>query len=318
MSRATIYSVIASALLASLAVFPLWLSDFSVVDIVFGRYLVFGLLMLMIFAFRRDAFRYYRRQGGLCWRNTLLIALTTNIIYYLCLIMAVRLLGGLAGLFLLALLPMVFLLMQRQSAGNRLSRWLPLFLIIAALFVMMLDHAAFEENCTHKDRLGYGVLWLLLSGISWLWGTRRQVELFRRYPEIDRSDHFIISGINTLLALVVLLPLAMMGIKEWQLFSYMDASNSSRFLLGVLLAGFMGTLVARLLWNYPALYGNNHSTAFGATLEPGFVAVYAFLWERRWPDTAEYVVLGLCALALWMFFRSWTQLPYRAEENQTE
>ena len=128
--------------------------------------------------------------------------------------------------------------------------------------------------------------------MSWLWGTRRQVQLFRRHPEIDRSDHLIISRINSLLTLVTLLPFAIIGGNEWQLFSYMDEINSLHFFLGTLLAGCMGTLIARLLWNHSALHGNNRSTAFGATLEPGFVAVYAFLWEGRWPDAAEYAVLG--------------------------
>ena len=46
-----------------------------------------------------------------------------------------------------------------KAGWQQVIRMVAIMSYYFALFVMMVDHTAFEENCIHKDRLGYGVFW---------------------------------------------------------------------------------------------------------------------------------------------------------------
>lgn len=306
MSKGIVLSFLASALLGCLCILPLWLYDFSAVEIVFGRFLVFGLLILLILPFRLDVLKHYSTNcRPSCWCCGLMYAITGHIGYYLFLLLSIRSLGGMAAFLLTGILPVLFSLsLHRKNDHLATNQWLPLLMFFCSLVLLMFDKAAMIESSSDKEQLSTGVVWIALAGVCWLWAARLQVKAVRAYQGIDRSDNLIISGLCTCMVLCLLLPLILVGDGEWRLFSDMDDRNWLMFWSGVVFAGLFSTLLARVIWNNNVSYAHESVRIAGMITEPLFVAVLVFLYEARWPDTVEWTIITLSGVALWIFYRN--------------
>ncbi|AMO55533.1 EamA family transporter [Endozoicomonas montiporae] len=306
MSKGLFLPVLASSLLGLLCILPLWLIDFSAVEIVFGRFLVFGLLILLVLPFRRDALKRYDIAEPRCrWQNGVILALTGHIGYYLFLILSIRSLGGLAACLLVATLPVLFNFSSRRQACSSTQK-LSLLILFCSLILLMFDKAALVEDSTDKDQFATGVIWLLLAGVCWLCAANRQVWIVRACSGLDRSNHLMMSGLCTSLALILLLPLTLFGEGEWRLFSESDGRSWYLFWFAMLIAGAFCTLLARVIWNNRLAYGSDSFRAKVMISEPLMIGLLYFLLESRWPDTVEWSILVLTGLALLMFYhRVW-------------
>ena len=141
MSKRWVCSLTTSALFGLLCIVPLWLNDYSAMEIVFGRFLMFAVPILMILPFRLDVLH---RPTGIAkaaiWRHALMLTLTGHIGYYLFLVLSVKTLGGLAGCWLIGILPMLLsLLHQNRSCVHSTRRWLSVFLSFAGLVLLMFE-----------------------------------------------------------------------------------------------------------------------------------------------------------------------------------
>ena len=305
MSKGLFLSVFASGLLGFLCILPLWLVDFSAVEIVFGRFLVFGLLILLVLPFRRDALKRYETAAPRSrWQNGLILALTGHIGYYLFMILSIRSLGGMAAFLLVGTLPILFSLSHHSKGTHHpVSHKLALFMLFCSLVLLMFDKAALVEDSSDKEQFATGVIWLLLAGSCWLCAANRQVWIVRACSGIDRSNHLMMSGLCTSLALIVLLPLALVGEGEWRLFTEPDGRIWYAFWFGMILAGVFCTLLARVIWNNRLAYASDSVRAGAMVSEPLMIGVLFFLLETRWPDTVEWSIIALSGLALWLFYR---------------
>ena len=275
-------------------------------EIVFGRFLVFGLLVLLILPFRLDALKHYHINGRYSrWRCGLMLVLTGHIGYYLFLLLSIRSLGGMAAFLLIGVLPVLFSLsLHRKNNHSSITQWLPLLMFFCSLVLLMFDKAALVENSSDKEQLSTGVVWITLAGACWLWAARLQLKTVRAYSGIDRSDNLIMSGLCTCMVLCLLLPLALVGDGDWRLFSDIGDKDWSMFWIGVMFAGFFSTLLARVIWNNAVSYAHESVRISGMIAEPLFVAILMFLFEARWPDTVEWTIITLSGLALWIFYRN--------------
>ena len=300
MSKGFILALGASALLGSLIILPLWLGDFSAAEIVFGRYLFFGGLVLFIFLFRQDSAG--RLKAG-DYRRYLLIALLGNLGYYLFLSIGVRELGGLAGCLLLTILPVLsWRVFNNDWRGNkRISNW-PLLILFMAGTVLLLNKNNPDISDNPKESIVLGVFWLMMAGAFWLSAVRIQARLIWGRPEADTSDYFLLSGIASLAALFFMLPLMVFGQGEFSLFrEHRDEDHWQTYWLSMLYAGVVATLAARLLWRKAVLNSPGERIQGYTVLESFFGMIYLFSLEHRWPEAGEwgFIVLWLVG---WLLF----------------
>ncbi|MGI9277477.1 MAG: hypothetical protein ACR2PT_21845 [Endozoicomonas sp.] len=294
MSKGFILSLVSSALLGSLIILPLWLGDFSAAEIVFGRYLVFGGLVLMIFLFRQDTAG--RLKAG-DHRRYLLIALLGNLGYYLFLSIGIRELGGLAGCLLLTVLPVLSwrIFNSGWNAGRSVTTW-PLLILFLAGLLLVLNNESDVANSS-KEEVVFGAFWLIMAGVFWLSAARIQARLIWSNPETDSSDYFLLSGLASLLALLLMLPLMLVGQGEFSLFSeHRNANHWETYWLSMLYAGVAATLAARLLWRRAVLNSPGERIHGYTVLESFFGMIYLFSLEKRWPEESEWVFI-----VLWLF-----------------
>ncbi|WP_062263044.1 DMT family transporter [Endozoicomonas arenosclerae] len=300
-SKGFAYSLVSGALLGSLIVLPECMSNYSAMELVVGRFIVFGVWVAAIVLFRREIIQRIQLDGIKPW---VLVALLTNVLYYLCIAISIRSLGGVFACVLMAALPMVFQkYFLRHHSGNNLT--LPLLLLVGALFLLITQKFDQGFGDSSEQSIVNGLFWLLLASISWLLGTRLQLMMTLNRQDIDQSDHYLLTGLGSALALPLIFPLIWLDHPELTLFPEgFESTDWSTYGLGMLVAGILATGIARIYRSrallhtrHPGLYPNTY-------LEVFFGVMFVFAVEGRTPDNQEWAVILFLVCGMILFHRS--------------
>lgn len=270
-------------------------------ELVAGRFAVFGLWVSIIVLFRREIIHKIQQDGIQPW---IWVALLTNVLYYLFLVISIRSLGGVFACVLMAALPMIFQqYFLERKAGSSLT--MPLLLLVGALFLLIIQKFDQGYQDSHDQSLINGLFWLLLASICWLLGTRMQLIMTLRRPDIDPSDRYLLTGLGSVFALPLIYPLSWLGHPELLLFPE-GVSNIdwSFFGGGVLVAGILATGVARICRRKAVLHNSDSGFYPSTILEVVFGVLFIFMLEGRTPSNQEWAVIAILVWGMALFYRS--------------
>ncbi len=270
-------------------------------ELVAGRFAVFGGWVLMIALFRREMIQRALQGGIQPWLWT---ALLTNVLYYLFLVISIRSLGGVFACILMAALPMIF---QRWLlAGKGSSKLtLPLLLLVGALLLLISQKFDQGYPDSHEHSVLSGLLWLLLASICWLMGTRKQLLMVAERPDIVPSDRYLLTGLGSVLALPIVYPLTWLDHPEFVLFPQgVTHIDWAYFGGGMLVAGILATGVARICRRKAVLHNSDSGFYPCTTLEVLFGVLFVFMLEGRIPDNQEWAVIAILVWGMALFYRS--------------
>lgn len=295
MSNGFILTSLIGAFLGALLVVPFLLDSFSALELVFGRYLVFGGLILSILLFRLDTLWKLSRVSS---SHYFLMVLTGNLLYYLFLIMGARQLGGTTGCLLVVLLPMVFWRLRERSSFLLGS------LVVAILVFCVGSLTGQPAGAAIYEQLP-GMLCLFVAGVCWYWSATQQLQILRTTPGMDASDHLILNGLFSLLGLIAMIPLAMFGQEEFQLFaSDRNHEELKSFWFYMFMAGGLGTLLVRLLWKRSVRQNHCLSHHHVSILEGFFGMAFIIAVEARLPSPLEWGLIFSLYVVWITFYRS--------------
>ncbi|WOG29705.1 DMT family transporter [Endozoicomonas sp. 8E] len=300
-ARGVVYSLLSGALLGSLIILPGWMSEYSAIELVAGRFAVFGLWVFIIVLFRREIIKRVQQGGIMPW---IWVALLTNLLYYLFLIISIRSLGGVFACILIAALPMIFqkCFLERNAAGQLTT---PLLLLIGALFLLISQKFDQSYPGSHEQSMVIGLLWLMLASICWLAGTRIQLSMATERPDIDPSDRYLLTGLGSILALPMIYPLTWLNHPELTLFPGGIANiDWTCFLGGVLVAGVLATGLARICRHKAVAHNSDSGFYSYTTLEALFGVLFVFMLEGRTPNNQEWAVIAILVWGMALFYRN--------------
>ena len=142
-----------------------------------------------------------RKIGRAELKPLFIIGLTTNVLCYLALVLAVRFLGPLQVCALIAGITFIFSASARQQ-------WCSTVVAFIA-FSTMLALAHGSPQLQASEYVEFGLLALLFAGSFWHWGSRVQTQLILARPDLDASDYLLLTGLMSLFATLLLIPLGL-------------------------------------------------------------------------------------------------------------
>ena len=299
--KGLLFAIGSGALWGALLVLPLWLTDFSASDITGGRFLFFsGFTLVLVMLYRRDSLRYLN-NGGI-W-HFLRIALFGNLFFYLMLVASIKYIGAVPACVLVGVLPMIG--WRYVDSGTQSEKeFLPVLALIC--LAMLFAVASQDKPVTHEafDPWLPGVMFLLAAATSWLYSASRQYQMARLHPEIDTSDHFLLTGMLVIPGLLMMSPLLFSGDSIFGLdISEHSYERSRLFWVSMLGMAGLGTLLARLLWKQCARREPYNQMHWHSLWKSVFGLAYVFLLEQRWPDTLELCSLTCFGLGVIIYGR---------------
>lgn len=285
--------LIAGAFWGGVFLAPRLLADFSPLQMTAGRYLAYGLASLLLLA--PTARAVLRRMTGQDWRDLVGLSLLGNLIYYVCLAVAVQNAGVAAASLIIGLLPVtVTLVGARPGQGVPLRRLAaPLALIAAG--VACINVAVFQGGQGGAPlRLLLGLLGAAGALACWtvyaVWNARK-LEATRHINSHEWSllTGLVTGGLSLGLAVPAFATAGNHAADGWALF------------WGVSLAVALGaSVIGNGLWNAASRLLPLSLSGQMIVFETLFALLYGFLHEGRWPLPLEgAAIVLLLAGVLW-------------------
>ncbi|WP_313705865.1 DMT family transporter [Massilia sp.] len=275
--------ILAGALWGLVFLAPELASGFDAMQLSAGRYLVYGLVAALLLApsWRRVAPRLGRRE----WRTLFWLALCGNIVYYLFLASAVRAGGVAMASLVIGLLPLAVTLAGRRDRGAvPLRRLLPSLLLgLAGLLCI-----SWESLRAPGQGSLAGLACALGALASWTVYAVANSRTLARLDAVSAHEWSLLTGVMTgAQALLLALPAF--------LFAERTHAAADWLAFGGLVAAVavFCSVIGNGLWNYASRALPLSLMGQMIVFETIFAALYGFLWEGRWPTSAESAALVL-------------------------
>ncbi|MGF6593393.1 DMT family transporter [Pseudomonas sp. 2835] len=295
MKRGVAYAGVAGAMWGLVLMVPQLLPEFSPVLLSCARFVLFGLVTLVLALPMRKALG--RLTLGDLWMIGRL-ALIGNLLYFICLVAAIQRLGVAPASLIVGVLPLTITLYGRHDSGGVALRQLllPLGLILAGMLCINLQTFALEPGAA-TDKLA-GVLYALGALACWTWYAVHNSRYLKQCGHFDSHQWSVLNGVMTgVLSLVLVALLAL-----WQPAQLQVEAAPERwmlFWLYSLACAVFGSWLAALLWN--AASKRMPVTLSGQLIvfETLFALLYAFIWRQSGPSLLEglaivLVIGGVC------------------------
>lgn len=269
---------------------PAVLSDFSPLQLAAARYLVYGLIAVVLLVPRWPALR--ASIGKVEWTALTWLSLLGNIIYFVLLSISVQWSGGAAAALIVGMVPvLVAVVGAREPGAVPLSRLAPaLALCVAGVLLMgWVALASTHVQASSTQRL-LGLLCGIGALVAWTAYSVGNTRWLARVPQISGHDWSLLTGVATGGLAVLMAPVAFIGGAthtgpQWAWFWVVAAA-----------VAVFASILGNACWN-------RASRALPMTLggqmivfETLFGLLYGFMWQQRWPLPAE-LLAAACLIA---------------------
>jgi drug/metabolite transporter (DMT)-like permease len=285
---------------------PLMLGDYPGLMLSFGRYLGFGLIVLV------PAFLDRRRIGALTradWSAALKLSLVGNILYYAALASAIQLADAPLPAMLIGTLPVIISIFSNWSPGHpseavAWKRLAPSLLVIfAGLMLVNASELAHLDGQRSLTDYALGCIIALGALAAWTWYPIVNARHLKMHPHIASSTWATAQGLATL-------PLAVIGFTGYGVYTGIGG-GAYDFPLGprpwafvglMLTLGLCASWLGTMLWNKASQRLPTSLAGQLIVFETLSALLYAFLWRGAVPSlaTAAGIVLLCVGVTLGM------------------
>jgi drug/metabolite transporter (DMT)-like permease len=288
---------VSAGLLWGLAfVLPDVLSGWPAVAVTAGRYLVYGLLSLVLLVVGGAA---VRRIGRAHWRPALVFAVTGNAGYYLLLVVGVQTVGAPVTNMVIGCIPVVMALVGNRvhhvAPWRRLAG--PVALAAAGLVlvnVLELSGAQATEPAPLATKAA-GLLACCAAVAVWTWYGIANGRFLAAHPDVPAGHWATVVGVATGAVTLVALPLALPAGQPAP-----GHTAVAGFVVVAVVLGVVVSWVATWLWN--AASARLSPTVAGMLVNVETLSGYAYIYLARgqWPPPGQLagLVLVLCGVVL--------------------
>ncbi|MBF8757822.1 DMT family transporter [Pseudomonas guariconensis] len=289
MKRGVMYAGMAGGLWGGVIMVPELLPEFSPMLLSTVRYLMVGVLSLLMLVPMARHLRQLTLQD--VWM-LLRLAVVGNLVYFICLAAAIQHLGVAPASLIVGILPLTITLYGRNDSGAvplvRLAG--PLALILAGMLCINLETFAFAPGDV-ADKL-LGLFYALGALACWTWYAGQNSRCLKRCGHFDGHQWSVLIGVMTGLASLVMVAL-LAGWQPQQLQVQAPASRWWWFWAACLGCAVFGSWLATAFWN--AASRRLPLTLSGQLIvfETLFALLYAFLWRHSGPTLLEAAAIIL-------------------------
>ncbi|WP_312313113.1 DMT family transporter [Sphingobium yanoikuyae] len=265
---------------------------FSPLEQAIGRYLVYGLMSVLLVAPRWRTIRPLltpRILWALAW-----LALAGNLFYYVLLVSAVQM-GGIAMTSLVVgFLPVAVTIVGSRQAGAVPLRHLApsLLLCIAGALCIGWQAIVMPGGGAVATRI-IGFACAVGALISWTAFAIGNAHWLRRMDGITSQDWNFLIGLATGAQALLFLPLV-----PWLGSCTHDAADWTRFAAVVIAVALFASIVGNALWNRMTRLLPLTMVGQMILFETGFALLYGFIWEARLPTPLEGTAFVLVILSV--------------------
>lgn len=291
-----IQAILACFLWGMVFAMPVYLDDFSSMDIILGRFVVYGILSIICFIFFIN-----KNQRKIClkyWKEAASCAIVMNLIYFSSLIYGSRYTSPSIITLIIGTGPITITIFS--CLLNKTKKLLHLFILPSAVIFLGLCLISIESiknditNLTPSEHV-QGFIFGLISLSAWTWYVIYNSKVLRENKEINPVHWTALIGAITFMFTLVGLYFQI-SLNEAEYFLQFSWENGKDFWFGVLVLGIFCSWAAFSLWNmagsrlHPAISGQV------SILETIFGVALIYMAQRQVPSFLE-IAGAFCMLS---------------------
>lgn len=296
MKSGIFFAIGATALWGLAFPLPLFVPQFSLLEIVLGRYLVYGLLSVAILVVSLNKARHYHYSHVL--KTGLIFAMSGSVIYYCFVLLGIRLAGAPLSALFVGVLPVTIPIYGNWSRREFKFSVLivPILLISTGLLLINISgvYLSYHTSLHSLRTMILGILSNVAALALWTWFGVANAKFLKTHPEISSEEWATIIGISTLIGTVLLglllLPFVPDSFYLWS--SHMQPKDLAYFVCVVSILGIGVSWYATVLWNKASVRLPISLLGQLIVFETVFGLSYVFVKQMKWPTLLE--LSGIC------------------------
>lgn len=297
MLMGVLFGIAACMIWGSVYVAPLILPDYSPALIAMMRYLVFGMLSVVLAV---PAWKELKSYTAADWHRALALGVVGNIFYYWLLAEACQRAGApIAGAFT-AMIPIMVAVIGNMRAGRDAVPWRrivpPLCLVFAGMVCLNWTEFAYlvGDGRVSTGNFWLGVAFAFVSMFVWTWYPLSNAEWLLSHPGKSPKTWSTAQGL-------ALLPCAVVGMAFFAVTGTPAEVFGPTPVLFIGMAVFLGLCASWLgivLWS---LMSQRLPPALGGQMiifETIFAVTYAHMWRSKWPTPLMLIGIALLLMGV--------------------
>lgn len=300
MKQGIFYGSLAGAAWGLVFLSPALLPDFSPLLLSCGRFLMYGVIALLIgLPMARSLLCKLSLEDLMALTR---LSLTGNIVYFILLAAAVQRIGIAPTSLVIGVLPLTITLLGRKEAdAPALSHlfW-PLLTVMAGIVCINLE--ALLGDSAHSQSLServLGMVYAVLALACWSWFATDNARCLKRQTHFNSNEWSLLTGVITgLLAGGIWLAAELLGLTAVQI--ELPAERWQSFWLVNLVLAVVASWLGYTFWNASTRRLPLTLSGQMVVFETLFALVYGFVYLQRLPTLLEGVAIllllgGVCA-----------------------
>lgn len=306
---AIIQTLLACLLWGAIFAVPLFLEEFSITDIVLGRFFVYGILsfgalVFYIFARKQSHFLKY-------WKEAALSAIIMNLLHFAALTLGIRFTNASLITLIMGTSPITIIVfsawMKKETHLLKMFIW-PSVAIFVGLVTMNLEAMQSEVSDISSWAYIQGIFYGIIALTTWTWYVVYNSQFMQKHPEVNSYQWTALVGFMTLVFTVVVIAGRFMTLGSDHFYQFHWEHESGRlFIGGALILGIFCSWVAFALWNAASFHLPPALAGQLSIMETIFGLFFVFLIEQTLPSSMEiigiFLILAGISVALYYFMK---------------
>lgn len=291
-------------------VIPLFMGDFSAMEVTVGRYLFFGLASALFFI--KTSWQKIPRYSPAIWTKAVLFAFAGSFGYYPFVVLSLRYSTPAICALVSGVTPITLAVYsnwrQRESSYRHLI--LPSLLILTGLVMINAPYLAVtgeDAAATHV----IGVVCAFVALASWTWFAATNAYFLKDNPEVHPGEWSTMIGVVTLGLVGIFLAVSGVFFSEHIAFDkYSEGSPELiKFFAGSAILGLICSWVGSYLWNLASISLPLLMVSQMLIFETIFGVLFAYIVTMQVPSTLEMLGISLLLIAIVYGARSFSAPP---------
>ncbi len=275
---------------------PHYLPEVNPMAIAIGRYLVYGLVSIIIILINFKNFQHLNIKQ---WRTAFLLAFSGNVGYYVCLSMGVHYGGITISALIIGILPISILIIGNMIEKTFSFRKLlfPVCLIFLGIIALNIVSQHNSNELHTGERQFLGAIFAVIALVLWTWYALSNAKFLKQNQKISAQSWSTAIGICCLLQCVIALPLLMYSTDI--IFTQNNVTELMlKLLLGSLFLGLVVSWLATVWWNQISRYLPVAVTGQLIIFETISSLLYGYALDQTWPSGGEILSAMLIILGV--------------------
>jgi drug/metabolite transporter (DMT)-like permease len=289
-------------------VIPLFMENFSSVEVTLGRYLFYGLISCVILL--KSWFRQTYRYSLSMWSKAIFFAFIGSVGYYYFVVLSVRYSNSAICALISGITPISIALYGNltERKVNFRELIIPSLLILLGLVIINAPYLTIEGPITFHL---IGVTCAFIALASWTWYAVSNAHFLKSHPEVDSGEWATLVGVATFF--LTALAIGLMSLFSSEQLSFAKYTvwtpELAKFIIGSLVLGILCSWVGTLLWNIASVHLSVLLASQIIIFETLFGLMFAYLVEMRFPSVMETLGTVLLLAAIIYGWQAFSKEP---------